>query len=212
MAIPVVLAIIGALIQGTLNRSTVSRDYVQLAVSVLMTDKNKTPQELREWAVDLLNENSPTKFSKEVAARLKVGDIGFPGNVAALLSTSSNAGGMAVSPDGHLVAISRNFEIFIWGLGSGRQVGALRGHVNEITSLAFSPDSHLLASGSLDNTVRIWDVKDFKIVSLLTGPTGSIVGLAFSPDGHLIVRSADRTVSFWDVSTGRELRKLALSD
>jgi hypothetical protein len=53
VAIPVVLAIIGAFIQETLSRSTVSRDYVQLAVSVLTADKNKAPQELRARAVEL---------------------------------------------------------------------------------------------------------------------------------------------------------------
>src|ERR1700739_2903823 len=39
VAIPVVLAIVGALIQGTLNRTAVRRDYVQLAVSVLTSEK-----------------------------------------------------------------------------------------------------------------------------------------------------------------------------
>src|ERR1700675_3542959 len=63
VAIPVVLAVIGAWIQSTLNRNTVGRDYVQLAVSVLTSDKDKAPPELRAWAVDLLNENSPTKFT-----------------------------------------------------------------------------------------------------------------------------------------------------
>ena len=54
VAIPVVLAIIGAVIQATIGRSTVSRDYVQLAVSILTADKDKTPPELRDWAVNLL--------------------------------------------------------------------------------------------------------------------------------------------------------------
>ena len=44
VAIPVVLAIIGAIIQETLSRSTVSRDYVQLAVSVLTADKKTLPR------------------------------------------------------------------------------------------------------------------------------------------------------------------------
>jgi hypothetical protein len=94
-----------------LTRATVSRDYVQLAVTVLTADKIKTPQELRAWAVDLLNENSPVKFSKEVADRLKGGEIEFP-RLAAMLSTA-NAGGTAVSPDAKLVAVAQGQQIQI---------------------------------------------------------------------------------------------------
>ena len=212
IAIPVVIAIIGAVIQATLSRSTVSRDYVQLAVSILTTDKTKTPQELREWAVDLLDANSPTKFSKDVADRLKGGEINFPGGIAAILSTANNGAGMAVSPDGKLVAVAQNMEIRVWDLNTGKQVGQpLLGHTDEITSIAFSPNSTTLASGSADRTVRIWDVATSQTRSRLQGPRGPIAGVGFSPDGHLIIRSADGTVSFWDVGTGQQLAVIQLA-
>jgi WD40 repeat protein len=210
IAIPVVIAIIGAIIQATLSRSTVSRDYVQLAVSILTADKTKTPQELRDWAVDLLNSNSPTKFSKDVADRLKGGEINLPG-ITAILSTANNGGGMAVSPDGKLAAIAQTNVITIWDLTTGKEVATLRGHSADVTSLAFSPNSSMLASGSDDNTAIIWDVPNARERTRLRGPTGPIVGVAFSPDGHLITRSTDGTISFWDIATGMELRKIVLA-
>jgi WD domain, G-beta repeat len=210
VAIPVVLAIIGAFIQAALSRSTVSRDYVQLAVSVLTADKTKTPPELRSWAVDLLNENSPVRFSKEVADRLKGGEIEFPGSLAAMLSTANGSGGMAVSPDGKSVAIPQGAEIRVWDLTSGRQLLSLRGHTAPVISIAFSPDAHTLASGSDDHTVRLWDLQTGRQKSVLQGPTDAVVGVAFTPDGHLLTRSLDGTVSFWDANTGMLLRKLQL--
>ena len=46
----------------------------------------------------------------------------------------------------------------IWDLYSGEQVGALHGHTNTVYSLAYSRDGATLASGGIDNTVRLWDV------------------------------------------------------
>ena len=36
----------------------------------------------------------------------------------------------------------------------------LTGRTNGVDSVAFSPDGHTLATGSLDGTVRLWDVTD----------------------------------------------------
>ncbi|MBF0539143.1 MAG: hypothetical protein HQL03_12920, partial [Nitrospirae bacterium] len=38
----------------------------------------------------------------------------------------------------------------------------LTGHTNIVISLAFSPDGKKLASGSIDNTIKLWDVKTHK--------------------------------------------------
>jgi hypothetical protein len=78
-AIPVVLAVGGWIIQRQLQNQTVGAAYVNLAVTILENpDKSKVPNELREWAVDLLNDNSPTKLNAKAVASLKSGAVTLP--------------------------------------------------------------------------------------------------------------------------------------
>src|SRR5215831_6509721 len=78
-AIPLVLAVGGWILQRHLQNQTIGATYVNLAVTILENpDKSKVPNELREWAVDLLNDNSPTKLNPKAVASLKSGDITLP--------------------------------------------------------------------------------------------------------------------------------------
>ena len=77
LAIPVAIAIAGALIQASVARRSVSQQYVQVAVSILTSRENIEPN-LRSWAVDLLDENSPTHLGDTVKKKLKEGSLILP--------------------------------------------------------------------------------------------------------------------------------------
>jgi hypothetical protein len=62
IVIPLALASYSAKVQQTSPKETINRDYVQLAVSILTQKKDDATVPLRDWAVDLLAEHSPTKF------------------------------------------------------------------------------------------------------------------------------------------------------
>src|SRR6266850_8451093 len=81
------------------------------------------------------------------------------------------------------------------------------GHSLGVTAVAFSPDNKLLASGSVDNTVKLWDVAARQELRTLKGPIAIIGAVAFSPNGKwLAAGGVDGPIQVWDVVTGREWR------
>ncbi|KAF8302045.1 WD40 repeat-like protein [Clavulina sp. PMI_390] len=79
----------------------------------------------------------------------------------------------------------------------------LTGHTRHVTSVVFSPDGAVLASGSADASIRLWDVQTQAAKGEpLTGHTRHVTSVAFSPDGVVLASgSADESIRFWDVQT-----------
>ena len=66
-----------------------------------------------------------------------------------------------------------------------------------VYSVAFSPDSQLMASGGSDYVIRIWDRTDGRC-TLLAGHTNYVHDLCFSPDEKLLASaSSDMTIRLW---------------
>ena len=70
-----------------------------------------------------------------------------------------------------------------------------------VYSVAFSPNSEIIASGSEDETVKLWSLEDGSLIRTLDGHTDWVISVTFSPDGKLLgTGSYDGTVKLWRVN------------
>jgi branched-chain amino acid transport system substrate-binding protein len=85
-----------------------------------------------------------------------------------------------------------------------------RGVVTDaVSSIAFSPDGQTLATGSLDNDVRLWQLSDRTRKRTLEGHTNSVLSVAFNTNGQMLASGSwDNTVRLWRVSDGTLLNSL----
>ncbi len=86
LAIPLVLAGIGYFVQRSIAETGLKKDYVQMALAVLKDEPTKGNEQLRQWAIAVLDQNSPVplpiSLKQELVSTLKFDAIKFLGTVA----------------------------------------------------------------------------------------------------------------------------------
>jgi WD40 repeat protein len=117
---------------------------------------------------------------------------------------------LAYSPDGRWLAVAEpdGRTVDLRDARTYDVAGRFRGHEAEIRSLAFSPDSRLIATCGDDRTVRVWQI-DSGTCQELRGHTDYVFAVAFHPDGtRLATAGRDGAIWLWDLARGDAVARL----
>ncbi len=143
-------------------------------------------------------------------------DLGTPDPCASPIDLPGHTGSVlavALSADNRWIATgSSDNAVRVWDVWAWSKPGStaprsaptvLTGHTDSVTRLAFSPDSHWLASGSEDASVRLWDMTadPISLTHILPGNEEAVLSLAFSHTGDWLASGGfDQTVRLWNVT------------
>ena len=112
-----------------------------------------------------------------------------------------------------IITCSSDGSLRVWDMENGTQIGddwrdegedAL--FTMKVLTMALSPNSKTVASGSRDGTVRLWDVGTGKVIARWLEHTNKVESLCWSPNGERVVSGCfDGTVRVWDVENGETI-------
>jgi WD40 repeat protein len=128
-----------------------------------------------------------------------------------------------LSPNGNMIASEYREGskpiIKLYSFHNMSQVKILRGYSEFITSIAFSPDSSMLAIGDIKGTIKIWNIFNGDEITLLQEHSDAIVSIAFNSDGSILASASEkmkgttlntdnkeRSVKLWNIAESKVIK------
>jgi WD40 repeat protein len=103
---------------------------------------------------------------------------------------------------------SASDDLSLWDVASGTLLGTLE-QPSWVTTVAFSPDLTVMATGHDDGMVRLWNLASKKMVREFEAHTQPVSALLYSPDGRRLASAGeDRNIHIWDMRAGTRLRTM----
>ena len=104
------------------------------------------------------------------------------------------------------------FLLFIpQGISQSIETVIQKGHELSVLTVAVSPDSNYVVTGSRDKSAKLWELSTGREVRSFLGHQASVNCLDFSSDGKFIVTgNRDQSAKVWEVATGKEILSVKL--
>ena len=161
------------------------------------------------------DDNFAAAFGATALSGASIFDLRDGRRLTKLPSDANSVEAVAFSPDGKSLATKNGLGIKLHDPKSGAERDNIRvwtGNPRYVARwLTYSPDGTMIAQPAAKTDVQIIDVDTKKIVHTLPHNQTVRTGV-FSPDGKLFAAGDRYWVRLWDVSTGKEVRRLSDSN
>ena len=124
-----------------------------------------------------------------------------------ILNYLKNKTDFEISPNGKYLAQSKiDTVIVLFDLENGTQNKILKGHTQQVISIAFSPDGSELVSGDAKGEIIRWNVDKGEIITRFKAHVDIVFDVVFNENGtELLTASWDGTVKHWGLTTNQLL-------
>ena len=130
-----------------------------------------------------------------------------PVDAATLAGHTDSVEALAWLSDGRLASGGADGTIRLWDVATARQQAVLRGHSDELTSLAVDPGGRWLYSAGRDKSIRRWELDAGESSDIIGRHDDWIRDMALHPRGnHLASAGKDGGIRLWELRTGGLLR------
>ena len=108
-----------------------------------------------------------------------------------------------------IVSGSYDKTVKLWVISAGFLLKTFEGHLDNVNTVAFSPNGAIIASGSRDKLINLWETSTGNLLKTLKDHQNSVTSVFFSYDGTMLVSgSEDNTIKLWETSTGNLIKTL----
>ena len=123
---------------------------------------------------------------------------------------------IAFCPDSDTVAVASRIGVWLYDVSTAVPLTLWDTERGVTSTVAFSPDGNLLATGNWDGGIKVWNMQSKQCIAKMKreGRFDAVSQLAFSPDGQRIASSGGRhgAVYIWSSQTSDEVAKFKLEN